>query len=248
MARHERGFTLIELLVVIGIIAILMAFLLPALEKAREHANTAKCATNLRSVGQALALYVNENHGSYPRTVYVKGAPPIAGTNPAAIDPFTAGGPGANDVTAAIFLLVRVQKLPPQLLICPYNDVNAWDPDPAGNLSNRSNFTDYRHNLGYSYANPYPDARAEQAGYRLSSQINPQFPIMADLNPGTGGSNNSRNHEDRGQNVMYADGHVRWETTPLVGIENDNIYVNKDGIVNGSPVDVEDTVMLPAQN
>src|SRR2546421_3243392 len=100
MTRLKRAFTLIDLLVVIGIIGILMALLLPALEKAREHANTAKCATNLRSVGQAMALYVNENHGTYPRTVYQKGAPPIAGTNPAAPDPFTAGGPGANDVTA----------------------------------------------------------------------------------------------------------------------------------------------------
>ena len=70
---------------------------------------------------------------------------------------------------------------------------------------------------------------------------------MADLNPGTGGSENSKNHEDRGQNVLYADGHVNWETSPLVGIDKDNIYVAKNGTVNTSPVDATDTILLPAQ-
>src|SRR5690348_8554274 len=100
--RTPAAFTLIELLVVIAIIGVLMALLLPALETAREHANTTKCATNLRSIGQALALYANENHGNYPRTIYVKGAPPIAGTNASAADPFGFGGLGANDVSAAL--------------------------------------------------------------------------------------------------------------------------------------------------
>jgi len=246
--KRRNAFTLIEILVVIGIIGILMAFLLPALEKAREKANAAKCATNLRSLGEALSMYTNENHGNYPRTIYVKGTPPTAGTNPTAIDPFVPGGPAANDVSAAIFLLLRSQKIPPQLLICPYNDVNAWEPDKAFNLSSRSNFTNYRHNLGYSYANPYPDDRATQSGYRLTSQISAATPIMADLNPGTGGKHNSRNHEGDGQNVLYADGHVRWEITPLVGINQDNIYVTKTGTITDSPVDSTDSIFLPAQD
>src|SRR5690348_14438918 len=236
--QNPHAFTLVELLVVIGIIGVLMALLLPALEAAREHANTTRCATNLRSIGQALALYANENHGNYPRTIYLKGAPPIAGTNPSAADPFGFGGPGANDISSALFLLMRAEKLPPEILICPYNDVNQWEPDPNARARNRSNFTDYRHNLGYSYANPYPDARAEQAGYRLASQMNPATPVVADMNPGTGGTENSFNHEGRGQNVLYADGHAQWEISPAVGIMqdniHDNIYVNKNGVVNAS--------------
>ena len=65
------GFTLIEMLVVIAIIALLIALLVPAMKRAREHANQVQCTSNLRQIYHGFSMYANEirsalRHGSRP--------------------------------------------------------------------------------------------------------------------------------------------------------------------------------------
>ena len=182
------GFTLIEVLVVIGIIALLLAILLPTMERVRHRAYIANCGSNLRQIGQYLSLYANEHHGQLPRTVYVPGAPVQYGT----------GG-----------------------------------------------------------------AAAATSGYKWLGRLGAEFALAADINPGTKPpyndvatptasspwpamkKANSPNHERDGQNVLYGDGHVAWTHNPFCGVAAENIYVNANKQVDASPVDKNDSVLLP---
>lgn len=69
----SRGFTLVELLVSIAIIALLMSILLPALSRARDAANTVRCASNLRQIGTGLISYAAENSQFLPASFAFQG-------------------------------------------------------------------------------------------------------------------------------------------------------------------------------
>jgi len=69
--HRRKAFTLIELLVVISIVVLLMALLLPALQRARNQARAVICQTNLKQWATTIALYTEENQGRLPRNFVV---------------------------------------------------------------------------------------------------------------------------------------------------------------------------------
>jgi prepilin-type N-terminal cleavage/methylation domain-containing protein/prepilin-type processing-associated H-X9-DG protein len=263
MKSARRAFSLVELLVVLAIISILLGILLPAMEHVRHQGYIDKCASNLRQIGLAISIYTNENQGNYPRTLYDPAQPLNMGTGFSASDPFQPAGVSANDLTAAPYLLLRTQHLPAEIFICPYNDATSYFVDDA-DPQKHSNFTDWKKNLAYSFANPYPVQSVADAGYRLTNHLHSDFPVASDLNPGAMPPRadvtaatlhassrviedaNSLNHEQDGQNVLYADGHVDFQDTPLCGIAHDNIFTNQSNQVQATPLNSTDTVLLPA--
>jgi prepilin-type N-terminal cleavage/methylation domain-containing protein/prepilin-type processing-associated H-X9-DG protein len=259
--RH-KGFTLVELLVVIGIIALLISILLPSLNRARETANRVKCASNLRQIGQAILLYANENKQQYPRTVMATvaaGAIPTptwqTGNQTASTpDPFTtapAHPESDNDVSAALFLLLRTQDITPEVFVCPSSNAEKWDfLGGANTAQNFVNWISVQKNLSYSYENPYPGSTAIANGWKLNTSLPADYAVAADINPGSTIPNgtlspakvdttspasqmrlgNSANHEQDGQNVLYGDGHVEFQNNPFCGTQRDNIFTGRGGV------------------
>jgi len=68
--RKYGGFTLIELLVVIAIIAILMAILMPSLNRVREQARDISCRSNVKQIGLVIFMYLQENEFKMPRVMW----------------------------------------------------------------------------------------------------------------------------------------------------------------------------------
>jgi prepilin-type processing-associated H-X9-DG protein len=264
------GFTLIHLLIVIIILAFLAAMLMPSLCRSSEQANRIRCASNLKAVGYMIATYQNENGGHFPRTVAeaIDNPVPTFYTGAAARQPFGPDGPAPNDITAAIYLLLRTQDTTGEILICP-SSANERTTQP---LQETSNFPDAS-GLSYSFQNPYTRSSNPAVPNTQPLSGPADFALAADINPGgkpllTTPADarraeivriNSPNHAGDGENVLYADGHVDWSATPFAGMERkvdgrtirDNIYLAGGpgtpaaAAIEAAPADGDDNILLP---
>ncbi|HWB52607.1 MAG TPA: DUF1559 domain-containing protein [Tepidisphaeraceae bacterium] len=186
---------------------------------------------------------------------------------------------GANNIPASLFLLLRTEEISSAVFVCPSSSAQADTFGGGTNTAlNHSNFSSIAQNLSYSYANPFPNASAINYGYKMNSSMDPSFALMADINPGssTAGTTgnpfanlqstsaqsvmkyaNSTNHDQDGENVLFADGHVDFVNNPFVGIQKDCIYTQSDitgtsstgngnsTVIVGSPSSANDSVLLP---
>jgi hypothetical protein len=260
---RRPALALSDVLISIILIALLVALWVPMVAKVRERGRRQGCANNLRQIASALQLYRQANSGQDPRTTYAPDLPPdVSSAGASALSPFGPGGPPPNNVPAALFLLVRAQGISPRILICP-SAGDRFAPDDFAGLDSplRSNFSDVRRNLGYSFFYTYTKGPvAARTVGPIAADLNPGLPAaavgpatIADIaaTPDAYRRANSSNHAKAGQFVLYDDFTVQWYTTPFAGVltgqNPDNVYTTRRNKVLDTPVDGNDSLLLPAE-
>jgi prepilin-type N-terminal cleavage/methylation domain-containing protein/prepilin-type processing-associated H-X9-DG protein len=291
---RKKGFTLVELLVVIAIIAMLLAILMPALNKVRQIAYRMTCGSNLSGLGKACLTYANDYQDSYPLfgagqftwsntvTTYKWDYDTTTNSYPGDTSRYSSG---SATITESLYLLVKYSDVSTGQFVCKATSAKKFDLTLANPVTtNTTHITDLTQcwDFGsitgpsypwqfcsYSYQMPYK-VQATGTSYPLTTSAQAGMAVMADDNPwmsatGTFNPNctspatattgpyllqmsdfttpttspsisnknngrlaNSSAHQNDGQNVLYADCHVTFESTPLVGIQQDNIYTTWD--------------------
>ncbi|GIW77333.1 MAG: hypothetical protein KatS3mg104_2396 [Phycisphaerae bacterium] len=232
-----NGFTLIELLVALIIFGLILASVIPFIMANREMSRRTTCAANLRAIQFALSQY-REAYNSYPRTRFDPTQSSwTAYTGSDEPQPFSAESEvRPNDVTACLWLLVRIGYLPDtSVFVCPSSNRR---PDPMTNNNGqrvqptlRGNFRSGRY-LAYSILSPFNNS----AGFTWDDTLPSSTALMSDMNPGIKGKQddvtrpmasnppekqqwaNSNNHAKVGQNVLYSGGNVDFVPHVFVGM------------------------------
>ena len=240
MIKKRKGFTLVELLVVIGIIALLVSILMPALSKAREMAKRIKCSSNLKQCGIAFLLY-ELDYESYP---YVGSADRNTGfgfherANTWKLDVITDSTDGGvnsklswGTTMRALYLTVKYNDMVPEVFVCPSSNETPLDfADALTNLGGETNdswadlgsFMNESH-FSYAYNDPWN---------RREGNWNASHAIMSDQNPKFDGSGENDDNGTASGQVTNDD--VDDDLGTIV-TEDTNFQNDPSGIILNSP-------------
>jgi len=252
---HRRpwrlGFTLIELLVVIAIIAILAAILFPVFAQAREAARKSSCQSNLKQVGTAFGMYLQDYDGTFPWAAWdVASSHPAKGSRP---DPpfgnFIDNYTGWSNVLYPYIKNVQVFKCPSA------SDPPGWAVDGTNDDSGPTAATQYAYNQnigdvfgwegtqtkdarleypastilvfeGSSWGDNQSMARERaEWGWQGTFEQNLQTNGQNRANDNDGGPNQLKRHQG-GANYAFADGHVKFYNQSNMRAAVDTTLVN----------------------
>jgi prepilin-type N-terminal cleavage/methylation domain-containing protein/prepilin-type processing-associated H-X9-DG protein len=222
--ESQRGFTLLELLIVISIISVLTAMLAPSLQKTKEQANRAKCANNLRQIGAALYMYLNDREEKLP------GCYNYSGWNSSVVET----NQDIQYVLRAYFNYSnQTNSMDSSVWVCPSTRALWWPEGYTGGFNpGLKKFGapagwGYKHNVTYRYNEwrTMVTPPVALASVKKSSEA----AIMWDLpddegNTGMGWSYTYA-HGEVGVDVLFVDGHV----ATVKGNTINNFSGNADG-------------------
>jgi prepilin-type N-terminal cleavage/methylation domain-containing protein/prepilin-type processing-associated H-X9-DG protein len=238
-AISRRAFTLVELLVVIGIVAVLIAIVLPALSAAKEQANRVKCANNLHQISLSVSAYAGDHQGVMPPIAVWNNSSdaqqpqiPFLWSNNTFVTPLMPYGLNINNIT------------------CPSTDL--FSPPPLLADSTVKEFNEYETNYCYlaGLYDPTTDTLLPQAiVYDTNNSVpslklflgNSSMILLCDLNFYWAPDQNYGNADQfwtnhgggqrfgplgsvlpylQGSNRCYVDGHVEWVSPASMGKNN----------------------------